>query len=122
MEQVWFCGVHTDVGGGYKEHGLSDITLAWMIQKAVSHKLIIYPKHKVKIEQDVKGKMHDSRKGIGKLYRKKVRFWNPETYGKPVIHKSVLERTLNKDGTESPEYAPWILELDYETEPWDRSL
>ncbi|MHB8406038.1 MAG: DUF2235 domain-containing protein [Gammaproteobacteria bacterium] len=30
LEQVWFTGVHCDVGGGYKEDGLSNDTLAWM--------------------------------------------------------------------------------------------
>ena len=30
LKQVWFAGVHSNVGGGYGEHGLSDITLAWM--------------------------------------------------------------------------------------------
>ena len=34
IEQKWFCGVHSDVGGGYPERGLSDITLDWMIGKA----------------------------------------------------------------------------------------
>ena len=34
LEQVWFSGVHADVGGGYAETGLSDIALSWMIQKA----------------------------------------------------------------------------------------
>ncbi|CAK4027839.1 Hypothetical predicted protein [Lecanosticta acicola] len=31
MKQTWFPGVHTDVGGGYANSGLSDITLAWMM-------------------------------------------------------------------------------------------
>jgi uncharacterized protein (DUF2235 family) len=34
VEQVWFCGVHCDVGGGYPETGLSDITFSWMMGKA----------------------------------------------------------------------------------------
>jgi len=34
VEQVWFAGVHCDVGGGYPETGLSDITLKWMMGKA----------------------------------------------------------------------------------------
>ena len=34
VEQVWFCGVHSDIGGGYPECGLSDITLGWMMEKA----------------------------------------------------------------------------------------
>ena len=33
-EQVWFTGVHCDVGGSYKDCQLADITLGWMMQKA----------------------------------------------------------------------------------------
>jgi uncharacterized protein (DUF2235 family) len=35
LEQVWFAGVHCDVGGGYPETGLSDITFSWMLDKAI---------------------------------------------------------------------------------------
>ncbi|MDO9378061.1 MAG: DUF2235 domain-containing protein [Nocardioidaceae bacterium] len=34
VQQVWFDGVHTDVGGGYPEHGLADETLTWMVEAA----------------------------------------------------------------------------------------
>jgi uncharacterized protein (DUF2235 family) len=34
IEQVWFAGVHSDVGGSYPETSLSDITLSWMMAKA----------------------------------------------------------------------------------------
>jgi len=34
IEQVWFSGVHCDVGGGYPETGLSDIALSWIGGKA----------------------------------------------------------------------------------------
>ncbi|KAF8526346.1 hypothetical protein BU17DRAFT_40748 [Hysterangium stoloniferum] len=30
LKQVWFSGSHSDIGGGYQAHDLSDITLAWM--------------------------------------------------------------------------------------------
>lgn len=33
VEQVWFPGVHSNVGGSYDDAGLSDVTLAWMIQR-----------------------------------------------------------------------------------------
>ncbi|HUH13907.1 MAG TPA: DUF2235 domain-containing protein [Longimicrobiales bacterium] len=36
VQQVWFCGVHSDVGGGYPEAGLSDLALDWMLEKAQS--------------------------------------------------------------------------------------
>ena len=31
MEQIYFSGVHCDVGGSYPERGLADITLGWMM-------------------------------------------------------------------------------------------
>ena len=34
VEQVWFAGVHSDVGGGYHDPSLSEITLHWMAAKA----------------------------------------------------------------------------------------
>ena len=72
MKQVWFAGMHTDVGGGYKEEELSDIPLVWMIEEAKKAGLKIYPKHKVKIRPNADGFMHDSRKGFpGFLFRKK---------------------------------------------------
>ena len=43
MEQVWFSGVHCDVGGGYNETGLSDITLSWMMSKAASQQVSFDP-------------------------------------------------------------------------------
>lgn len=34
VEQVWFPGVHTNIGGGYVDAGLSDRTFLWMCLKA----------------------------------------------------------------------------------------
>jgi uncharacterized protein (DUF2235 family) len=33
VEQKWFAGAHTNIGGGYSDTGLSDITLVWMLDK-----------------------------------------------------------------------------------------
>jgi uncharacterized protein (DUF2235 family) len=43
VEQVWFPGVHANVGGGYADAGLSDIALQWMLEKAQSHGLALRP-------------------------------------------------------------------------------
>jgi uncharacterized protein (DUF2235 family)/predicted ATP-binding protein involved in virulence len=45
FKQVWFAGVHSDIGGGYpeSESGLSKITLRWMIQEATSAGLLVRP-------------------------------------------------------------------------------
>lgn len=33
IEQVWFPGVHSDIGGGYEDAGLGRIALDWMVRK-----------------------------------------------------------------------------------------
>jgi len=48
VEQVYFCGVHCDVGGGYPDDAgtgtaLSDITLSWMMAKARALGLVFDP-------------------------------------------------------------------------------
>jgi uncharacterized protein (DUF2235 family) len=45
VEQVWFSGVHSDVGGGYSDSSLSEITLWWMATKARSCGLALKPDH-----------------------------------------------------------------------------
>ena len=33
LRQVWFPGVHANIGGGYDDQGQANITLAWMISQ-----------------------------------------------------------------------------------------
>lgn len=44
IQQVWFAGVHADVGGGYPEleSGLAKFPLLWMIGEAVAHGLAVH--------------------------------------------------------------------------------
>lgn len=69
VEQVWFCGAHSDVGGGYAETGLSDIALEWMIGKARAAGLAFdaaataaYP-----LKPDPLGELHNSKTGVYRL-------------------------------------------------------
>jgi uncharacterized protein (DUF2235 family) len=39
LDEVWFAGVHSDVGGTFPDHELSDIVLKWMVEDAVEHHL-----------------------------------------------------------------------------------
>ena len=115
VKQVWFAGMHTDVGGGYKESELAHIPLLWMVNEAMDLGLRIYSRHKVNIRPDATGKMHNSRAGIGKLYRNRVRDWNPQQHQgrSPLLHRSVIERQRAVTN-----YNPWIIERDYEEEAW----
>ncbi len=35
IKQIWFAGVHADVGGGYQQRGLADLSLRWMLDEIV---------------------------------------------------------------------------------------
>jgi uncharacterized protein (DUF2235 family) len=43
VEQMWFAGVHSDVGGGYPEADLSDIPLRWLADRACECGLVLKP-------------------------------------------------------------------------------
>src|SRR5262249_37415845 len=45
LKQVWFAGVHSDIGGGYPESnsGLAKVTLEWMITEAATAGLKVVP-------------------------------------------------------------------------------
>lgn len=121
VRQVWFMGMHTDVGGGYAEQNLSDIPLVWMTQKAVEHGLHIYPRHKVAISEDADGCMHDSRgKGFTRLYRRKRRRWDARRADRPAVHQSVFERKKSRNNDDKAPYRPWILDHEHDIEPWIR--
>jgi len=92
VEQVWFAGSHTDIGGGYADDGLGDVTLMWMTCKAIDHGLRIYKHHKVHIRPDCDGFIHDSRAGIGSLYKKKLRSWSISQHGELVLADCVTKR------------------------------
>lgn len=115
LKQVWFCGVHTDIGGGYKEEELSNISLRWMINEATAKGLIIYeisPAFQgfLKAEKNIDGTMHNEQLAfIGKLYRREKRKWVEEIHGTLFIHESVLKRKKNQSNTNAPLYSPWIL-------------
>lgn len=124
LKQVWFCGVHTDVGGGYPEQELSDIPFEWMLKNAKNHGLRVYSGNAVNINGLADGTMHDSRGSkLKKLYSRKIRSWPTSTHGKPSVHESVLQRTLNQHNGKDPRYRPWILDegSEYDTEPWDQN-
>lgn len=73
MEQVWFPGVHSDIGGGYDEAGLSDLALGWMAANCARPGVDIALPFSVAISPDVTAQQHDERTGLGALWLKRER-------------------------------------------------
>lgn len=63
MQQIWFPGVHSDVGGGYHECGLADGALQWMIDQASAHGLA-FNKATRQIQPNYHDMLHDSCQGV----------------------------------------------------------
>ncbi len=118
VEQVWFCGAHSDVGGGYAEHELSDIPLQWMIDKALAAGLA-FDKEAIDanpLKPDPLGAIHDSKTGFynvapafHRVIGKAKKSDGAPEHDDPTqfLHRSVLER-WDKD----PSYRPKALQ-DY---------
>jgi uncharacterized protein (DUF2235 family) len=103
LEQVWFPGVHSDVGGGIPESGLSDIALQWMLTKAQSCNLNF---DSFGINPDPRAAMHESYKGFytlqPKLFRPMDKVDPKEGNTNESVHPAVVERYKN-DTTYRPE-------------------
>jgi len=118
IKQIWFSGVHANVGGGYPKQGMAWNTLEWMMLHAkragvrfVDEDIYQYTENK-----DINDKLYDSRSGLGAYYTFKQRnidnLWNTYTSKetKPRIHISVFERI----STRAEGYAPSNIPEDFE--------
>jgi uncharacterized protein (DUF2235 family) len=70
LKQVWFCGMHSDVGGGYPDDSLAYVSLDWMLHE-IGDRLEFIPSEKLRIIDFANplGPMHDSRSGAAAYYR-----------------------------------------------------
>jgi uncharacterized protein (DUF2235 family) len=132
IDQVWFAGAHSNVGGGYPKQGMSLVALDWMLAQAERAGLRQNAKG-LRLNKDerksfgehanVDDKLYNPRAGLGIFYRWKPRNMSEmcrENGVKPKLHLSVLERVAH--GTE--DYAPGNLAPDAAvvfTEPTDPS-
>jgi uncharacterized protein (DUF2235 family) len=108
--QVWFAGVHSDVGGGYPDDSLAHVSLEWMMNEAAKRGIRFRNEiwDQYRALEDENGPIHDSRRGLAGYYRYNPRRIEllPELMRARVsidrIHESVLRRIMiGQDG-----YAP----------------
>jgi hypothetical protein len=92
ISQVWFVGVHADIGGGYSRAGLAYWTLAWMIERAKVYGLAFlqWQEHELAPFVDRYDKLNDSRHGLGGYYRYRPRRLT-EIYSQPPYKLSIKE-------------------------------
>jgi len=96
ITQVWFVGVHCDIGGGYSRDGLSYCTLVWMMERAG-----VYGLHYLPVQQSLIGgfvdpydKLNDSRHGLSGYYRYRPRKL-ADIYSEPPYKLSLAQDYLH---------------------------
>ena len=117
LTQVWFAGVHSNVGGGYPDDSLAYIPLYWIMTEAESRGLRFKTKPNKPTEpdpdmlvfaewrRDKDGRLYDSRNGLGGYYRygpRKIEDLNKMTFSHrkddlvennpPIIHETAVQR------------------------------
>ena len=92
VRQVWFAGVHADVGGGYgpdrQGRYLSDIPLAWMAQQATAAGLQLEPHLYRRSDLDYGASKHRSYKSYWKVLGRQGR----DIPDDAIMHRSVHQR------------------------------
>src|SRR5262249_17414291 len=118
LEQVWFCGTHSNVGGGYVDNNLSNIALRWMIDKAIDAGLKI---DWVTAQVNPFGELRESLLGFWRFigaYRRPIDQPLPGTTTCESVHSSVADRVLNNNHDPGvPKYDPPNLEDFYRRHP-----
>lgn len=112
VEQVWFAGVHSNVGGGYPRTGLSDVALQWILTKAAAHGLVFHKDHITAIEDsaNVYDKLYDSRDGVAIYYRYGPRdlekLCDGKLKGNIAIHRSAYKKIKEFSEAYAPDGIP----------------
>lgn len=80
LEQVWFTGMHADVGGGYPDESLSYVSLLWMMEEAerAGLRTLTVVKDRIVALASSYGPIHNSRAGLAAYYRyqpRKIAAW-----------------------------------------------
>ncbi|MEM1227931.1 MAG: DUF2235 domain-containing protein [Planctomycetota bacterium] len=125
VQQVWFAGMHANVGGGYGKDNLAYVSLSWMMRHAHNAGLDFEESSLAEVADamDELGIMGDSRSGLGMYYRYQPRLiaelseevglvdpslestsssWPKESAWKPKIHDSVFRRIEFSSESYSP--------------------
>ncbi len=96
LEQVWFAGVHSNIGGGYRDTGLSDIALTWMMERAGECGLEFDPAPMKRLDLAIRpawdGRLVNSKKGLYSLFPDHIRPIEPSAADNTAVAPQAWQR------------------------------
>lgn len=120
VEQVWFPGVHSNIGGSYPDARLSDLTLLWMIQRVRKHTALAFDDAFIQgqIGGNCMGAIYESRSALytaSRLFpyervigghdgwtRTLVKRSNRPDPGKAFVNEMIHQSAIDRFGREAP--------------------
>jgi hypothetical protein len=135
LQQVWFSGVHSDVGGGYPDASLAEVPLMWMTERARECGLSFEPallqrrtraaggvlgEPAEALAPDPLGPLHDSRAGFYRLLPRRRRpLVDPQgSAAAAAAASSAIERRDKKPGYAPPNLEEYLACADPRVVDW----
>lgn len=113
VNQVWFAGMHANVGGGYERSGMASVPLVWLMKQAQKEGLVFAEGAIQDAQNDshAHGRMYNSRSGASMLYRYHPREISELCKGRLLgdkikIHRSVIDRLEQRTANYTPGHLP----------------
>ncbi len=103
LREVWFAGIHSDVGGQYPDHRLSDIAFDWMVQEAYERGLRVDERAYRRLMGVPFGSPLPADLPQGELHRNPwvwalLGGWHHRRFDPADVHPSVRERAAHPPG------------------------
>jgi uncharacterized protein (DUF2235 family) len=99
LNQAWFPGVHSDVGGSYSNDGLANSALHWVLGHAREAGLQLDDRYLSFFKRNEGAVMHDS---LGWMYKLMRPLWRPigqaEGADEMLHHSAMTRRALGREG------------------------
>ncbi len=115
LEQAWFAGVHSNVGGGYADAGLSDVAFDWMIARVRERCALEFDDDYITghLKPSCLGRLYDSMNAAYQALGPNIRNIDasgalmppPGCFTWEYVHKSARDRSTQTEVT-PPGYAP----------------
>lgn len=103
LEQVWFAGVHSNIGGGLTPDGLANEALHWLASKAKGLGLEIDDAYFKFFEPHFDSKLHESMTLLYKMMGPFVRPIGQHLADGEAVHQSALDRMADAECKYAPE-------------------
>jgi hypothetical protein len=124
IRQVWFTGVHSNVGGGYPDDSLAGVPMLWIMKEAEAAGLHfkISPQQPDALlvatsSRDKDGRLYDSRSGLASYYRYGPRdveaLCNDDYNGVKILLPKIHEAVFTRMASSASAYAPIGLPKSY---------